>query len=217
MGGFAEHPRNDRYAPDGSHLKTNRIYWEQLEKRNPVELANWTLCEAGPGNSLQFPFLGQPVRVDIPNRGLLEKSNGDWVAREDPLLELAALIYFSQVQRLQPLGREIVGLADLKESHFFVGPHALRLEAMRERFGNDAEGFRRTAIGLGGQLVDMADAATRLWPFPRIPLYFLLWQGDDEFPPRIRVLFDRSIDASLPADAIWALVNRVSQAFAEAR
>lgn len=23
---------NDRYAPDGSHLKTNRIYWEQLER-----------------------------------------------------------------------------------------------------------------------------------------------------------------------------------------
>ena len=69
------------------------------------------------------------------------------------------------------------------------------------------------AIRLGGQLENMADAAACLWPFPRIPLYFLLWQGDDEFPPRMRVLFDRSIDACLPADAIWALVNRVAQAF----
>jgi hypothetical protein len=211
-----DHPRNDRYAPDGSHLKTNRIYWQQLEKRNPAELANLTLCDPGPGTSLEFPFLGQPLRVDIRNRSLLEKSNSEWVIREDPLLELAALIYFSHIQRLHPLGREIVGLADLKESHFFVGPHELRLDVMRARFGNDAKGFGRAAIGLGGQLVDMADAAACLWPFPRIPLYFLLWQGDDEFPPRIRVLFDRSIDACLPADAIWALVNRVSQALAEA-
>jgi hypothetical protein len=29
------------------------------------------------------------------------------------------------------------------------------------------------------------------------------------------VLFDRSVDACLPADAIWALVNRVGQLFAE--
>jgi hypothetical protein len=108
-----------------------------------------------------------------------------------------------------------VGLADLSESHFFTGPHAFRLDALQQRFGIDPEGFQRAALELGGQLVDMADAAACLWPFPRIPLYFLLWLRDEEFPARLRVLFDRSIDACLPADAIWALVNRVGQLFAE--
>ena len=209
MGRSAGPPENDGYAPDGSHLRTDSIYWENLEKRNPVDVANLTLCEPGPEKSLQFPFLGTPVRLDIRNRRLLAKAKAGWVVQEDPLLELAALIYFSHIQRLHPLGREIVGLADLRESHFFVGPHALRLEGLLERFGNDAQGFCRKALSLGAELVDMADAAACLWPFPRIPLYFLLWPGDDEFAPRIRVLFDRSIDECLPADAIWALVNRV--------
>jgi len=61
----------------------------------------------------------------------------------------------------------------------------------------------------------MADAAGRLLPFPRIPLYFLMWFSDEEFPSRLRVLFDRSIERFLPADAIWALVNRVARALVD--
>ncbi len=215
MGTSAELGAEDDYAPDGSHLKSSDIYWQVLAERDPAALANWTLCEPGPGRSLKFAFLDTPVRIDFEARCLYHQSPDGWIVRDDPLLELAALMYFSQVEHLHPLSRDIVGLADLKEAHFFVGPHALRLESLLERFGSDPEGFRRVAVELGGRLEDMADAAACLWPFPRIPLYFLLWQRDDEFPARVRVLFDRSIDACLPADAIWALVNRVAQLFAE--
>ncbi len=208
-------PKHDQYAPDGSHLDSSRLYWQILEKRNPIALANLTLCEPGPGRSLQFTFLGTHVRIDMRDCQLLEKTGDRWILRNDPLLELAALMYFTQVKRLHPLSRDIVGLADLKESHFFAGPHTLRLNGLLERFGRDPEGFRRAAVKLGGQLEDMADAAACLWPFPRIPLYFLLWQEDDEFAARIRVLFDRIIEECLPADAIWALVNRVAQVFAD--
>jgi hypothetical protein len=43
--------------------------------------------------------------------------------------------------------------------------------------------------------------------FPKIPLYYLLWQGDEEFEPRLSILFDRSIEEHLPADAVWGLVK----------
>jgi hypothetical protein len=42
-----------------------------------------------------------------------------------------------------------------------------------------------------------------------------MWFADTEFPARLRVLFDRSIETFLPADAIWALVNRVAQALVD--
>jgi hypothetical protein len=61
----------------------------------------------------------------------------------------------------------------------------------------------------------MADTAYCLLPFPRVPLYFLLWAGDEEFKPRLQVLFDRSIEEILAADAIWALVNRVAMTFGQ--
>jgi hypothetical protein len=65
--------------------------------------------------------------------------------------------------------------------------------------------------------MEMADSAYRLLPFPRVPLYYLFWQGDEEFAPRISVLFDRSIQEYFAASAIWGLVNRVSTALIKGR
>jgi hypothetical protein len=105
---------------------------------------------------------------------------------------------------------EIVSAKDLKDAHFFQGPHELRTDHLLKRYGTDAAGFRQAAESLGGKLMDMADAAYQLKPLPKIPLYYLLWEGDEEFAPRFSVLFDRSIEQHLSADAIWGLVNLVS-------
>jgi Domain of unknown function (DUF3786) len=109
-----------------------------------------------------------------------------------------------------------VGIADLKEGSFFAGPHALRTASLLNRFGSDPDGFRKAGAALDGHPLNLADAAVRLLPFPRLPLYFLLWTGDEEFQPRLQVLFDRSIEIYLPADAIWALANRVTRSFEQA-
>ncbi|MBS3921090.1 MAG: DUF3786 domain-containing protein [Deltaproteobacteria bacterium] len=39
-----------------------------------------------------------------------------------------------------------------------------------------------------------------------------MWEGNDEFEPQISVLFDRSIESHLSADAMWGLVTLVSEA-----
>lgn len=109
------------YAPDGSHLEVDAVYWQQVAERDRASLANVAFFEPVDPDVLQFRFLP----------------------------------------------------------------------------------------------VDMADAGFRLLPFPRVPLYLLLWLGDDEFKPRIQVLFDRPIESLLAADAIWALVNRVAIAMTQ--
>ena len=58
-------PKRHHYAPDGSHLDTSQLYWQILEKRDPVALANLTLCEPGPGIMMTFRFSGFPVHVRL--------------------------------------------------------------------------------------------------------------------------------------------------------
>jgi hypothetical protein len=122
------------------------------------------------------------------------------------------VVYLNRVKKLHPVGKEIVGVKDLKEAHFFQGPHALQVDPLIKRYGGDLEGFKDSAQFFEGRPVDLADAAYQLFPFPRIPVYYLFWQGDDEFEPRISVLFDRSIEEVFSADVIWGLVKRVSTA-----
>ncbi len=192
-------------------------YWDALESRDLTELSNLTLFDPYPSppkspRGLVFTFLHEPIRVDVAGRCLRRRrpDDGHWERTEDPLLELVTLVYLNSVTAFYPLTKEIVGPQDLKEGHFFKGPHVLKIEPLLERYGDDVEGFYRAARCLGGDAVDMADVAFKLLPFPRIPLYYLLWRGDDEFPPRLSVLFDRSIERVFAADAVWGLVSRVS-------
>ncbi len=199
-------------APDDSRVTVAPEYWDQLQEKDINALCNATLFEPiSPGRVL-FHFLREDVMVDMENRCLKRSGETGWEITEDPLLELVTVMYLINVKDMHPIGRDIVGVKDLKEGHFFQGPHALKTDPLLKRYGNDLKGFRQSAEYLQGEPRDMADAAYRLSPFPRIHLYYLLWQGDEEFQPRLTVLFDRSIENVLAADAIWALVNRVCTA-----
>lgn len=207
--------RPPAYAPDGSRAQVAAEYWDQLQKRDITTLCNLTLFNPISATSLVFRFLREDVMVDIEKRCLQRAGEAGWESTDDPLLELVTVMYLINVNDIHPIGRDIVGVKDLKEGHFFQGPHALKTDPLVKRFGNNLNGFRQSAEYLAGEALDMADAAYRLSPFPRIHLYYLLWEGDEEFEPRVTVLFDRSIENVFAADAIWALVNRVTTALLE--
>ena len=203
------------YAPDGSHLSVDPAYWQAVAQRDLLALCNFTFFESPQPGCLQFRFLNQTLQIDVKRHTLLHCEANQWLPCNDPLLELVTVLYLKNVQAVYPMGQDIVGIKDLKEGHFFTGPHELRIDPLLKRFGEDLDGFRRACATLNGHPMEMADAAFRLLPFPRLPLYFLLWKGDNEFKPRLQVLMDSSIEAILAADAIWALINRVALAFGE--
>jgi hypothetical protein len=200
------------FAPDKTPVNVPEPFWEDLQKRDLNTLCNLTLFSAASAHQMIFTFLNENVMVDFSERCLKREKNLGWEKTIDPLLELLTLVYLNNVKILHPLGRDIVGVKDLKEAHFFQGPHALQIDPLLQRYGQDIKGFKEAAEYLAGSPMDMADAAYRLLPFPRIPVYYLFWKGDDEFGARISVLFDGSIEELFSADAIWGLVSRVSTA-----
>jgi hypothetical protein len=204
------------FAPDKSPVDVPAHFWDDLQKKDLNILCNQTLFSLASPGQLVFHFLNEDVLVDLSARCLKRIKGQGWESTPDPLLELVTVVYLNSVKMLYPLEKEIVGVNDLKEAHFFQGPHALQIEPVLKRYGRDMQGFKKAAEYLEGHPVDMADAAYRLLPFPRVPVYYLFWQGDAEFDPRISVLFDRSIEAVFSADAIWGLVSRVSTALLQA-
>jgi hypothetical protein len=200
------------FAPDRTPVEVPLHFWEDLQKRDLNTLGNLTLFSIASAHQMVFPFLNENILVDLNERCLKRDQGRGWEKTLDALLELLTLVYLNNVKVLQPLGREIVGVKDLKEAHFFQGPHALQIDPLLKRYSRDISGFKAAAEYLGGRSMEMADVAYRLLPFPRIPVYYLFWKGDDEFEARISVLFDRSIEELFSADAIWGLVRRVTTA-----
>lgn len=195
----------------GQSLQVPPEYWDDLLGRDRAELCRRSLAETTAEGGLRLWFLNRELRVDPAKRVLSVRTHDAWQAYLDPLLELILLVYLLNVKDL-PLSRHMVSAHELREAHFFQGPHALDTRGLLARYGRDPEGFCAAARNLGGTSLDLADAAFRLQALPRVPLYYLLWRSDEEFGARLSILFDRSIQEHLSADAIWGLVKLVSQA-----
>ena len=61
------------------------------------------------------------------------------------------------------------------------------------------------------------DEAFLLTVFPKVPLAYVLWREDDEFPARVTVLFDVTIQTHFSLDGIWCLVSEVSRRLVDAK
>lgn len=198
--------------PHGQRVDVPQEYWDRLRSKDLNTLCNFTLGIPHGSHGIMLRFLNEDILVDIKNKCICRLREKEWEKTDDPLLELMILLYLGDVKSFHPLAKELISKNELKESHFFVGSHDFNLEPLMERYEDDIDGFKRAAEYLEGVSLEMADYAYKLSPFPRIPLYYLFWKGDDEFETRISVLFDRSIEKYFTAAGIWGLVNRVTTA-----
>ena len=186
-------------------------YWNELIQRDLKKLCENAVATPFPPKSLVMPFLGREIEVDREERCLRILTNDKWERVDYPLLELLFLVYLLNAGS-DSLSHEMISVQELKDSHFFQGPHELRLGPLLERYGYDPNRFKKAAESLGGEAQKLADVAYKIPAFPKVPIYYLLWEGDDEFEPRLSILFDRSVEKHLQADAIWGLVNVIAEA-----
>ena len=73
-----------------------------------------------------------------------------------------------------------------------------------KRFGRDAKGLLNAGLKLGGVKADYGDCAVSIPCFPKIPVTYIVWEGDGEMPPEASVLFDKSAAGWLcPEDLVF--------------
>jgi hypothetical protein len=187
-------------------------HWDDLKRQDIDTLCDRSLGRPHPEGMILSVFK-EDMLVDVNNACFRWSGTEESEPVDCPLLELMTLVYLLNVSP-EPLSHDMISVSELKDAHFFQGPHALRTGSLIKHYGDDVRGFRAAAERLGGKPVDMADASFRFMPFPRIPMYYLLWEGDEEFGPNLSVLFDRSIEKHLNADGIWGIVGLISDLLA---
>lgn len=125
------------------------------------------------------------------------------------VVKLLALLYLANA-RAEPLANRWVPYRELKDGLFYVKTFAETVEdRLCRRFGEDSEALREACLELGGREVDQGDLGMVLNTFPRLPLLLILWRGDEEFPPNVRILFDSSATNYLNAFELRMLCGEV--------
>ena len=198
-------------GPSGEEVRVPEQYWDEMDRLDMEKVGDYALAKNHPPRGLVLPFLGEVIMVDRVDRCLKRLRDGNWEPIAHRFMELLFLVYLLKVGP-EPVTYDLISVKGLKDAHFFQGPHELTLAPLLERYGDDPLGFKKAGEFLGGEAQDMADVAFRILVFPKVPVYYLFWEGDEEFKPRISVLLDRSVEKHLSADAIWGIVNLVSDA-----
>ena len=119
-----------------------------------------------------------------------------------------------------PLKNEWITFKELPGGQIYVGPYQNRtIRPLLQYFGAQPEKLPATARDFGGQPAAFGDHAVTFYPFPRVPLTFVLWAGDEEFPPSGNILYDASAAdylatedyALLPGLIIWEMAAYMAQ------
>jgi len=169
---------------------------------DPDDVRARSLCGLD-GGLYVLPFLAWSYRID-PGRRLIEPLTPG--AREVSAdLGLLLLFYLLKAKPIPLEGRWVSEFDLPGGSLFFRGPHRFRTDEIARQFGRDAGGFEDACRRLGGERVELGDAAFRFRVLPRVPAAVVLWRADDEFPASAKMLLDGSVKEHLPLDVIFGM------------
>ncbi len=201
--------------------EVDATYWEELLAADPVDVCRRSLGSYDPGGkAYRIRLLHQQYMVLPVQRSITRESNpsAGFQQHGEILFDeaLVLLLYLLKAREIPLAGKQQTEKDLPGGEGFFRGPHVLARQPIIERFGRDAGEFRRAALSLGGRPLDFGDAAFRFQALPRIPLDYIFWAEDEEFPARLTIAFDPTVSCHLPLDVVWALVNLTTRRLVEA-
>ncbi len=204
--------------------ETNQIgavdlfHWEKLSTLHPTDVCNRTEAIYHPSREgFLLPVYNLRYLILPKEKKILRMEWNDRPVEEAlrPYFFLMVLVYLTEAKDIKPV-HTWISEKDLKGgSTFFRGPHRLDVEELTNLYGKDLDAFLETGKGLGGSEILYGDRGFALEVFPKVPLAYILWKGDAEFPPKISVLFDSTIESHLSLDIIWCMVAETSRRLAE--
>ena len=163
----------------------------------------------GGASALQarLKFLDRTLLVSHPSGKILTESGED-VALWEKILTLHYLIH---AQGTSPSG-ELITYNDIPDGRLYYPNFVKRTsDLLLQLYAQEPEALIRAALRLGGiERPGLGDWAVVIPALPRVAYVFIIWKGDEEFPPQINVVFDRNITDYLPAEDITVLANMIA-------
>jgi len=152
-------------------------------------------------------YLNQSYIVSLPDVEISPMNSEEAIPLRDKIL---ILHYLAQAKGT-PLANKVISYKELPEgSNYFPTFSKRAIKPVLDHFGTEPERLIDVAAELGGYQADYGDVAVTINAFPHVPITFVLWQGDEEFPPGGNVLFDSTIPDYLSTEDINILCEAIA-------
>ena len=154
-------------------------------------------------NNATIPFFNQPYTVSA--KGIVDP-NGN-----QPRLETSVVLcnYLLRCPEKEPLNDDWVSYRDFKDSGPLTVFFANAVEKpVADHFSGRVGALEKSCHTLGGFPPDMAlsyELSMQFSLLPRIPVFLLFNDADDEFPAHCSILFERRAEKYLDAESLAIL------------
>ena len=176
--------RRDNYVIQARQAKTHFLQYDQQKLLEKLKLK-------ADDTYLYTKLLGQPYRIHRKTADIQRLAGEEWQDGNsyEEVMTLLDLLCDSREDRY-------LSCRWKNMQSFGLMFHQNLLEDQRdpaeERFDADPEGLRRACLALGGTPLDNGDVAYAIELFDGLCIGIQLWLGDEEFPPRLRYLWDEN-------------------------
>lgn len=179
---------------------------EDLRKREAnqvAESAGAEILRDSPGKiRLEVGFLGHICTASWPDLVFSDLGSGKDLTPQEQVL----MLHYLAGARGNALTGKWISYQEIPDGRFYMDAFIRRAKnPLVGTFGARPERLRELAVSAyGAAPFDHGDVSVVFDAFPYVPVVFILWEGDDEFPPDGNILFDESVAQVLSAeDTAW--------------
>lgn len=173
----------------------------EFSEKDPYLMTSLSGARCQDGKMITLSYLGRTCNVSYP-QGEIQLSGWSDPPHEELILILQYLAGASGL----PLRERWLSFLELPGGpHHFVPFQQEAILPLAKAFGDKPAIFLETAASLGGRETDLGHAGVIIPVLPNLPLAFILWTGDEEFPATANILFDTSAETYLPTASLYML------------
>lgn len=170
---------------------------EKLARSNPELMAAraQVLYDRSAG-LFKVPFLGCDYNVSFPG-GEITEAGGSNVPKDAWLL----ILHYLTGAGGEPVCGRLISFKELPDGMLYNEPFTGRaIKPLVKIFGQMPEKLKEAAEKLGGWPVPLGEVGVTIPFFPLVPVTYIIWLGDDEFPASGNILFDASAPGYLATE-----------------
>jgi hypothetical protein len=177
------------------------------ERLRNSDLAERCAKSGGGEGLIKLLFLNQTCGIRTPRMEIGYAGSEE----EVPIWAKILIIHYLNRSNGLPLSRQWVTFRQVPGGSSYYPAYVERaLNPLVKTFGSNPKLLIDAARPFGGWEVQQGDAGVIIPAFSHLPLTFIIWKGDEEFPPAANILFDSTITENLSTEDIEVLCQMVA-------
>ena len=170
--------------------------WGELLELDPLIVAENAIVEFDSETRIyHLPVLGNQYQVKLNEQTIEHPELIDEHIRG--AMTVLVLHYLIN-SKSKTLRNKLISYRELPDGMVFYNAfRSIAINPVAESFGEDLSKFEASALALSGRKVNHGEVAFEFKIFPRVPVTYILWGGDEEIPASANILFDVSAQDQL--------------------